>query len=388
MYRILAAGLLIFGLSVVVISTPAAADEDRVEIEVEVTNPDGDGIGDAAVDIDWADGSISDETNVGGRLVDDVPDEANLTIAVSHEDYVVNTDTTITEFEGGLVEITMHPPVDFTISVSDETDPVTDANVTIQKGDQDWIGHARTDGDGEVHFDHIEAGDYDMTVNKAGYYEASDTVSVTDNQTEDVELESAEEAVSITVIDWVVDEPVSEATVEALVAGDLERSASVDGDGSTSILLKVNTDYELRADAPEYESTTADLSMGESEASVELTINRTPALSLEPTNERVVAGEDLHVTVTDEYDDPVEDATVEVGDESATTDDDGVARITVSAGTHELTASHDGLEAGPITIEGVEDESAIPDPDEQPGFAGPAVLLGILVSLGVLVRRH
>jgi MYXO-CTERM domain-containing protein len=137
-------------------------------------------------------------------------------------------------------------------------------------------------------------------------------------------------------------------------------------------------------------------------------INRTPSLAVETANAQVVTGQTVRVSVTDEYDEQVVDASVRVGGETVTaTDENGEALVTIeSAGSVDVVATKGDLEAA-ATVEGVspstettavtttlttteaptttEDES---DGLPTPGFGGVAALVAVALSLLALARRR
>jgi bacillopeptidase F (M6 metalloprotease family) len=131
--------------------------------------------------------------------------------------------------------------------------------------------------------------------------------------------------------------------------------------------VAVNTDYEVTATKDGYESVTRTVSVGESDESVTLAVQREEAVSVEATSTRVVLGEVTRLTATDEYGQPVAGATVSVdGTEVGQTDDRGVYDLTVeSAGNQTVTVSTDGLSSS-VTIEGFE-----PDGQDTPTTAAP-----------------
>jgi PGF-CTERM protein len=146
-----------------------------------------------------------------------------------------------------------------------------------------------------------------------------------------------------------------------------------------------------------YDTRSTRLRTEESDMQATFNLTRVPAISIEAGNEQVVVGENLRVEITDEYDRPVEGATVLVGGEAAgETDADGVARVPIDTeGEVQVSAEYEDLTADAVTVTGVSgstDDGGDDDDggtgDGSPGFGVVAALLGALAAVGALARRR
>lgn len=148
----------------------------------------------------------------------------------------------------------------------------------------------------------------------------------------------------------------------------------------------------------DYEEVTRTVTVNESAVSLNVSTSRAPEISLESANERVIAGEETVITVRNEYDEPVEGATVLLDEESVgETDANGQLRVTVSdPGDHSVVAEHGELQSGSVTVTGVNVNGETPTATEEPptetdgsgpGF-GPVVSLLALVVIALLGHRR
>lgn len=382
----------------------AAQSTETVTVTVHVVDDAGNDVGGASVTATWEGGEATETTASNGQTLIDVPSGADVSITVEHDDYVLNNPVklgTVTDHTTRTVEV--HPPTDGEISVTENGESIAGATVTLTKrGDDRAAAEGTTDADGVFAVENLEAGVYDVTVRKPGYYERSTTVDLGSTDATAVEVESGTAEVTFAVTDRHLERPL-EVDVTILRDGKRDATLSTNEKGKRSIDLRVNTKYTVRIEGEGYGTRERQLTVGETDTSRSYRIERAPSLTLETANERVLLGETVTVTVTDEYDEPVDDATIRVdGSSAATTDADGTATVPVEkAGELELTAEADGTASSAVVVEGVDpngsgetgnespdSESAAGD-DGMPGF-GPSVAVGAVgaVVVGLVARRR
>lgn len=171
--------------------------------------------------------------------------------------------------------------------------------------------------------------------------------------------------------------------------------------GKTSLRVSPVGDERL-----ETAGVTRDLTVRESETTLNASIQREPAVVVQADSDRVVVGGPVRVTVTDEYGNPVSGATVGAGDsEVGETDGNGEIRVPVeSAGNVTISAESEGRE-DTVTVEGVQagggstptataTATATPSTDSPtetstgfgPGFGITGALVAVL--LGAIAARR
>jgi PGF-CTERM protein len=378
-----------------------AAQDDTVTIELSVTTPGGDAIGNAEATIEWDGGSTTATTFSNGNTFAEVPDGASLEITLEHDEYVKNVPHTVSSASADqVVETTMYEPATAEVAVVDSDDqPVEDATVRLRKQGQSAFGdRGDTDGEGTFTSGEVEAGTYTVFVREPGYYDAEQTVDLQGETNTTVQIEQGEVTVGLLVQD-----PTPEgsgtlsADVDVTLDGERVVSATTNDQGRRSVVLEVNQDYDVSVSKDGYDTRSTRLRTEESDMQATFNLTRVPAISIEAGNEQVVVGENLRVEITDEYDRPVEGATVLVGGEAAgETDADGVARVPIDTeGEVQVSAEYEDLTADAVTVTGVSgstDDGGDDDDggtgDGSPGFGVVAALLGALAAVGALARRR
>lgn len=375
---------------------PAAADD--VTLTVTVENRTGSGVSGAELTASWDGGSATETTRSNGQALIDVPEGADVTIEVDHETYVRNQPYEVENARIQDVDIRVAERGQATITVQGGNGPVEGASVRFIRSGKNAVT-VTTDDRGVARTGPIEQDTYDVAVSKPGYFEERVTVGVGEDTSRVVGIDRGTARTSITVEDdhFEPPEPVADATVEIQPLGSTLVTLS-EGEATTG--LPINRDYEVTVSKPGYEDTTRTLSIGESQsASLTVPLNRNPELNLSASSRRIVVGERVHVTLTDEYDDPVADVALTVdGTEQARTDDDGEADVPIgSAGNVTIAATHEGAEAN-VTVEGVQaDGSQVTTANGTateteggigPGFGSLIALLGVALAAAFLARRH
>ncbi|MFC4439051.1 MULTISPECIES: carboxypeptidase-like regulatory domain-containing protein [Natrialbaceae] len=385
----------------------AVASED-VTLTVTVTDGDENAVAGALVTVSWDDDERTEETRSNGQALIDVPSGADVEVDVEHDDLVQNNPKEVgTVDDHTTVAVDLFSKTDGEITVVENDASIADATVALTKDDDTRAAATgTTDDDGVFTAEAIEAGTYDVDVEKAGYYDESASVDLRSNDGTTVALESGTERVTVSVTDGYFEEPL-QTDVTILQDGERDATLSTNADGERSVPLAVNTAYTAVIEADEYDdaSNEHEFTVGESATEVDYVVERAPVVALEASNERVLVGETVGVDVTDEYGDPVADAELVLdGSTVATTDDGGSATVTIERhGELELTAQH-GDVADAVVIDGVdpdatddslteersevENETDTDDADDSvPGFAAGTAGAALALVLGVAIVR-
>lgn len=387
---------------------PALVTAETTTLTVAVETRGGSAVGGATITATWDGGQTSATTANNGKAFVDVPEGERIEITVSHDDYTRNFPYVIQDSSSAPSEITV--PVgaksSLAVTVVDDDGAVADAQVAIR-----WNGriitNGPTDASGNIATDTVEAGEYSVNVLKQGYYEKRVSVDVAGETSETITIESGSIPVEFNVTDSHFDppKPVAEATIELDGIGNFDTVQ----DGLATGRIPVNTEVEMTVTKDGYDSVTRTLTVDETDQTVDVDLQRTPGLTVDPANQRVVAGESVLVTVNDEYGDPVADATVRRNDtDVATTDENGQATVPLDEpGTYELSATTDGMTADGVTVEAISGDdtetttatttTATTDTDttttdttdvDIPGFGVVVAILGTLLAFGIGWRRR
>lgn len=375
---------------------PAAGQEELVTLTVTVETEGGDSVAGVELTATWDGGSETVTTRASGQALVDVPAGADVEIAVDHDEYVRNTPYLVRDATTREVAVPVRREGFAAVSVTDADGAVSGATVRFQDGGL-TVANVRTGSNGVAESGPIEHGSYALIVAKPGYFEHQETVTVGNGSEFQVTLERGTAEVSFTVVDDHFEEPrpVRNATIAIEPLGTTLRTLA-GGEAGTG--LPVNTDYDVTVSKDGYVAATQDLSLGASDRTVSVSINREAAVHLAVANERVVVGETTTATVTNAYDEPIEGAAVTVGGASVgQTDADGEVSVPIeSAGAATVRATYEGRDAE-VTVEGVEpggDETPTPTATTStPGGLGPGpgiagALLAIAVTLAFLARRR
>lgn len=397
-------------------AAPLGAADDAVTLTVSVTDDGGEAVRGATVTVSYDGDEQSRETLSSGRAAFDVPRGATVTVETEHDALVKNNPETVRNVDDHTeVGVTMYPAASVDVTVVDD-EPIERATVTVRKVGQTKAAAAGTTGsDGVFSADGLERGDYTIRVVKSGYHEASTRVSATEEASAELAIEEGSATVDFTVVDENFEEA-RPIRAEITVANDGDRVATISTNdrGTAGVKLAVNTRYTVTIEKDGYDSLERSLSVRESDRAAVYGIDRTPRLSLEPMNDRVVVGQNVAVDVTDEYGEAVADATVLVDGEARTTTDEGGSAVIAidSTGDVELTAERDGVTSSVAVVEGVStdedgetnadsgtgadaDESdggeggerAIED-DGSPGFSAVVALAALSLASALITRRR
>lgn len=380
-------------------AAPAAVSAQAdTTLEVVVTTPAGESVADATLTADWGSGSRTRTTAANGKAFISVPEGADVEISVDHPDYVRNAPLEVQDASEREVPMTVYAKSSIQVSVEGPEGAVSGADVSFRKNGEVVTGGS-TDDDGTISSGTVEAGTYTVVVTKAGYLVARETVEAEGSVARTVTLERGTVTLEVNVTDDHFDppRPVEGATVDVSQSGSVRTQPT----GLGRISVPVNTWLDISVTKDGYESSSETRFVGESDETIAVTIQRTPALSAELLSDRVVAGENVLVSVTDEYGTPVAGATVLLdGEPVAETDESGRAVVEVaSTGEHSVVVEHEELSTAPQTVVGVEEGAAEGTPasgeetetsTDLPGFGPLPALLALLavVGVGLWRRRH
>jgi hypothetical protein len=399
-----------------------------VTITVNVVDADGNSVDDANVTVTYNGTTQRSETFANGKAFFDVPDGADVSVDVSADDLALNRPKTLSNVDSGTtVNVTMYPAATAVLTVETPNEqPVEGARVRMRKDDDVLTSlSGRTAANGTFVAANVETGNYTVTVTASGYYSASSSFVVSNRAGKTMTVEPGTVTVNFRTIDghFEGERPLN-ANVELYDGDEFVSNVSTGESGQRSVSLDVNTNYRVVVTKSGYQRTSQVLPVGESDSSMTYAINRTPSLSIEAANTQVVTGQTVRVSVTDEYDEPVVDASVRVGGETvAATDENGEAVVTIeSAGSADVVATKGDLDAmatvqgvapstestttvttteAPTTTEVVTTTTEVVTTTEAvtsttesgsgglptPGFGGVAALVAVAVSLLVLGRR-
>lgn len=387
-------------------------------LEITIVDSDGDPVSDIEVSVTWDGGDggpRTDTTRANGKVLFDVPEGSNVEITVDDDRYIRNSPYVLFNAGNQDVEVGVSRSGTATVTVVDGSGPVAGAEVRLS-GDGGSVGQYTTDGDGEIATGRLERRTYDLRVSKPGYSTNETAINISGDVSQTVRLRRATVEAQFTVTDDHFDppEPLENATVRIPQLG---TTLSTLSDGTRSTNVPVNREYDVTITKEGWETTTTTLTVGESSVSHEASIQRIPALEVTSANDRVVVGESTTVTVTDEYDQRVEGASVSVdGETVGTTNSQGQLSVTIDRAGDVPVEVTRGDASASFTVEGVEGsqatptatgtstptatdtptgeptETATPTPTETPGDGGPgfgvvAAALAVL-GAGLLGRRR
>lgn len=358
--------LLVTVLVLGAVGGPAAglAAADDIALEIVVETPEGSAVDDAEVTVSWDGGSNTGNTSSNGRVFIDVPEGEDVSIDVNHATYVRNRPHEIDDVTAEEVTVTAWEKATASVTVVDADGPVEDVRVAFRKSGT-FVGAHRTDGAGIVESGVIESGEYTLRLSKSGYFRESVTIDVQEETSEEVTIERGSVGVTFTVLDDHFDppRPVSEATIEG--AG---FSTQTQPDGQRTVSVPVNSEQSITVQKEGYRTVDRTISIDEEAVTVNVTTRRTPVVNIEVTNQRVVVGESVLVTVTDEYGDPFPEATVYLDDSAVgQPDDTGTIRVPIeSRGEFTLFAEAEDLSSAAVNVTGV-----VPGEDPTPTTSPP-----------------
>lgn len=395
--------LLLVGLVVISLAAGAApaAGQESVTLTVSVVTGSGDPVGGATINATWDGGGKTATTASNGKAFVDVPRGADVRLAVESENHIRNTPKLVRDASEQEVTVEVAPKGQFTVQVLDEDGPVANARIDLKR-DGTTILNGRTDEDGRLSSGAIEQGEYVLDAFRQGYHRNLTRITVGENTEMELQMRRGTVDVRFEVVDDHFDPPRTLTTAQVVVEG---VGSQRTGAGTVTFTLPVNTQYHVTATKSDYVANDTRFFVGTNEVSKTLAIQREPSLAVEASNQRVVVGEQLSVTVTNAYGEPVPGASVTLdGEQVATTGENGMARLQInSEGQHLVAAEQGDVQSEEVTVEGVADVDATPTESPTvtgtpesgpqvplPGFTPATAVLALLALVGVslLGRRR
>lgn len=371
------------------------AGQGTVTLTVAVTDNANDDVSGAELTAFWDGGSNTAQTASNGKAFLDVPSGTDVKIYVNHSAYTLNNPVVVEDASQQDVSIETSLKADAQVTVVEDGTPIQDAQVLMYKeGDGRTAASGRTDGSGVFTSGTIEQGTYRVVAFKEGFFRNETTVEVRDTTETTVAITEGTVTVDISVKDDHFDPARTIEDAQIQIEGPTSATLSTGGSGSGTIGLPVNAEFTISITKDGYTSKTRTVTIGEESRTVAFTITKEDALNVEAVNQRIVVGEAVQLSVTDEYGDPVEGASVVVdGETVGQTDAEGVYRATVdSSGSHTITVNEDGVTSSEVTVEGVssggnvETNTATDAPAELPDFSRPTFAMKIgVAAVGVLL---
>ncbi|QLD85787.1 carboxypeptidase regulatory-like domain-containing protein [Natronomonas halophila] len=398
MYRLVSLAIAAAMVGCLLITPTAAATQSQVTLTVSVVDQSDAAVDDATVTATWDDGEQTATTASNGRAFVDVPQGADVSIDVDHEEYTRNFPVTVEDASEQDVTVRVSQKGQATVVVTDsENQSLVNTTVELRR-DGRTVATGQTDADGRFETDTIEQGRYQIEAVKPGYYRESISERVRTDGTHEISLERGTVRLDVTVVDDHFDpaERLENAVVQ-LDDADGEVARVRASGGTASLSVPVNTDYRVTVTKENYTESSQQLTVRESDRSVEIATQRVPTLTVEPQNTQVVVGEVTTLQVVNAYSEPLPNITVQRnGQAVGETDANGQLTVTIeSAGENEFRAVGDDLESDPVVVNGIvpADEQTATEPTETtdgtngdgPGFGVIAALLAI-VAVAVIRR--
>lgn len=386
-----------------------AAGQDVVTLTVTVETDGGQTVSGADITATWDGGEATASTAANGKAFLDVPADATIEIAVDHPDFIRNNPFTVDGAQTQDVTVTVYERASTSFEVRDSDGLVDDASVTLFRHGR--VGFAQQTEDGTIATGDIEAGTYLLAVEKPGYYSTTKEIELApgENPTRNVTIERGTVTLHLNVTDPYFDPPRPIEGVTAAVSG--VGSVQTQSNGMQQINVPVNTQLEVRFSKSGYQPVEQTIRTEEESLTLDAEISRTQEINVTVLNDQAVVGQPVFLEVIDEYGDPIADARVMLdGSEVATTGDDGRAQLTLeSEGDHSIRVTKGGIDSGETVVTGViaststdttttttttttTPTTTTPTTETTtapiPGFGPVVAFLGIILGLGVALRRR
>ena len=385
-----------------------AAGQDVVTLTITVETDGGQTVSGADLTATWDGGEVTGRTAANGKAFLDVPAGATVDIAVDHPDFIRNNPFTVDGAQTQDVTVTVYERASTSFEVRDNDGLVDDASVTLFRHGR--VGFGQQTEDGTIATGDIEAGTYLLAVEKPGYYSTTREIELApgENPTRNVTIERGTVTLHLNVTDPYFDPAKPIEGVTAAVSG--VGSVQTQSNGNQQINVPVNTQLTVRFSKSGYQPVEQTIRTEEESMTLDAELSRTEKIDVTVLNDQVVVGQPAFLEVVDEYGDPVADATVILdGEEVATTDDDGRAQLTLeSEGDHSIHVTKGGIDSGETVVTGVIASTSTEATTTTttttttqttttttetttapiPGFGPVVALLGIVLGLGVALRRR
>lgn len=341
--------LLVAALAPAAIGGVAAAD---VTIELKVVDSGGSPVGGADLTVSWEGGEATKTTTADGRALFDVPENASVEVSVDHDTYLRNHPFEIENATGTVYEVPVSLSGTLSITVRGQTGPVQGATVSLIQ-DGRYAASTETASDGTATTDPVERGTYGLRVIKPGYYRNVTTIDIggPTELTRQIRPGAVQLRFNVTDDHFSPPHAVENATVRI---DQLTTTLRTFEDGGVSVSVPVNRGYDVTITKSGYGEVSRQIDIAEQGRVIAATIQRTPEITLRSANRQIVVGETTRVTVTNAYDEPVQGATISVGDtEVGTTNTQGILDVPIdSEGNATISATFEGL-SDSVRVEGV-----------------------------------
>lgn len=381
---------------------------DDVTLEITAVDENDRPVGGVDLVVTWDDGESRTEvtTTSDGRALVDVPEGATVLIATDDDEYVRNRPYRVFDVgSGDQVDVSVSEIGRVTFAIEGAEGAVSGADIVVREPGRQ-IAALTTNESGIARSGPLELGEYTVRITPPGHLQNQTTIEITRvEKTETISVQRADVDVTVSVVDDNFASPrqVENARVRFT---DLGRTFTTGDDGTATGSVPVNQRHRVRIIKDGYDAKRASIRVGEDPESLEVSITREPALAVESVNRQVIVGESTVVTVTDEYEERVEGATVSVdGERVGQTDPQGQVRVPVETAGEVTVEVSSGDATATTTVEGVDTSATetpaatptpsptpAPTPTPTPGGSGPG--FGVLVALlavlavGLLARRR
>ena len=345
----LTVGLLTLLVGAGVVAGTAAA-QSQVTLTVTVVDQDGDPLSGIDISATWDDGAggpVNETTRANGQVLMDVPEGANVTLQIDDDEYVRNVPYVVEDAETESVEVAVSESATATVNaLNADGQPAENARIRLYR-DGNYVVDRNAGSDGTITTRPIEEGEYSVIVTKPGFYRNLTTVPVSGETTTSVRISEGSTLLQAAVVDDHFDDPrpIRDATIRVESNTGFDGTVPTLSDGTASVSVPVNDRYDVTVTKEGYETVERRVSVAEDQKSIDVEIRRTPEITLSPDNRQVVVDATVRLTVTDEYEEPVANATVtRNGTEVGQTDADGEITATVpTAGNVTFTATSGDL---------------------------------------------
>jgi PGF-CTERM protein len=399
-------GLLTLLVGAGVVAGTAAA-QSQVTLTVTVVDQDGDPLSGIDISATWNDGAggpSNETTRANGQALIDVPEGANVTLQIHDDEYVRNVPYVVEDAETESIDVAVSESATATVNaVNGDGQPAENARIRLYR-DGNYVVDMNAGSDGTITTRPVEEGEYSVIVTKPGFYRNLTTVPVSGETTTTVRIREGSVLLQATVVDDHFDDPrpIRGANLQVESDNGFDGTVPTLSDGTASVSVPVNDRYDVTVTKEGYETIERRVSVAEDEKSIDVEIQRTPEITLSPDNRQVVVDANVRLTVTDEYDEPVANATVtRNGTEVGQTDADGEITATVpTAGNVTFTATSGDLttttNVTAFRPDGETTNGAATTPEQTatettdgsgPGFT-VALTMAALLAVAVLARRR
>jgi PGF-CTERM protein len=384
-----------------------AVAQSQVTLTVTVVDQDGDPLSGIDISATWDDGAggpSNETTRANGQALIDVPEGATVALQIHDDEYVRNVPYVVSDAEAESIEVAVSESATATVNaVTADGQPAENARIRLYRNGN-YVVDRNAGSNGTITTQPVEEGEYSVIVTKPGFYRNLTTASVSGETTTTVRISEGSALLRASVVDEHFNDsrPIRDATIRVQSDSGFDGTVPTLSDGTASVSVPVNDRYDVTVTKDGYETVERRVSVAEDDTSLDVEIERTPEITLTPDNRQVVVGANVGLTVTDEYDEPVANATVtRNGTEVGQTDADGEVTATVpTAGNVTFTATAGDLTTTmTVTVfrpSGETANGAATSPErtatETTDSSGPgftvALTVAALLAVTVLARRR